>query len=66
VLIKHYSCGQVKEGEMAGACCVYGLEQKSVQSFEGKCEGKCHAFSKGLWNFCWFSAFLVWFGQNFV
>ena len=33
---------------MAGACCVYGLEEKSVRSFERKCEGKCHSFSKGL------------------
>ena len=33
---------------MAGAFCVYGLEEKSVQSFERKCEGKCHVFSKGL------------------
>jgi len=38
----------VKEDEMAGACCVYGLEEKSLQSFERKCEGNCHAFSKGL------------------
>ena len=65
LLIIYYWCGQVKEDEMAGACCVCGLEEKSVQSFERKCEGKCHAFSKGLWNLCWFSAFLVRFGQNF-
>jgi hypothetical protein len=54
------------EGGWDDRCLLCDLEEKSVQSFERKCEGKCHAFSKGLWNLCWFSAFLVWFGRNFV
>lgn len=42
-----YCLSNVSQGdEMADACCVFGLEEKSVQSFERKCEGNCHSFSK--------------------
>jgi hypothetical protein len=48
VLIKRYSCGQVKEGEMAGACCVcVWVRTEKCTKFWGKMWSKVSCFLWG-------------------
>jgi hypothetical protein len=36
---KYYTCDQMKDDEMDGACVMYEAEEKCTQKFSGKCEG---------------------------
>ena len=37
---KYYSGHKVKENEIGGACCTFGRQERCIQSFVGKSEGK--------------------------